>query len=329
MENQSEKTTQPADNPDSNRDSPPHHPHDLLFKAVFKRTNNVRALLKTKAPENILAVLDLDTIRLDDGSYVDENFQEDITDVVVLCDTIHKKPVQFPFIFEHKSDIPSYAPFQIMHYQDRLWLRQIQAKDMKPTPIVPVLFYHGKKTWKIKPWKAYLQGWDEAFAPYTPSGDCIFIDLSGMTDEEIMGYEEGFMVTALLLMKHRFEREYLFDKCGEIISFVATDENELPETRIANLKYAMNYLRSIERDNWGKILKKIRTMEYVNQTADIDEYIRNEGYKEGKQEEAIGILISLFKHFPDASDETIARMTGKPVKFIAQVRKKMKLTNGK
>ena len=70
-------------------------------------------------------------------------------------------------------------------------------------------------------------------------------------------------------------------------------------------------------------------MEYVNQTADIDEYIRNEGYKEGKQEEAIGILISLFKHFPDASDETIARMTGKPVKFIAQVRKKMKLTNGK
>ncbi|MEK7257617.1 MAG: Rpn family recombination-promoting nuclease/putative transposase [Bacteroidota bacterium] len=277
MKNQDENSAQKKDD-----DNLPTHPHDLIFRVMIKNPNHAREILEAKAPKELLAILKLDTLRLSDTSYVDETLAEQIADVVLLCDTDEDEPVQISYILEHKSFVPSYAPYQHMHYQDRAWGRQIQTKGMHPMPSVPVVFFHGKEKWTIKPWSHYLRGWRKKFAPYTPPGGCIFIDLSEMTDEEIKLFRYGFLIAVLLLMKHRFEAEYLLDNCNEIISFVEKDSSEPVETRIENLKYALSYLRSVQFAHWEEITKKLRTMKLPNSILDnIDEYIRWEAFTEG------------------------------------------------
>lgn len=191
----------------------PHHPADRLFKAVFKNADNVRELLAAKLPVELLAVLDLNTIRITDASYVDERLSEDFSDVVMLCDTRSGETVSIPFILEHKSYLPAHPPSQVMHYQDRVWQQQIRDSTLALTPVVPIMFYHGQEEWIVKPWSAYLKGWQEVFQPFTPTGGYIFIDLSGMPDEEITTFRSGFLKTALLLMKHRLERAFCWKTC--------------------------------------------------------------------------------------------------------------------
>lgn len=205
--------------------NPPDKPNDKLFKAVFKRPGLARELLSAQAPEALLAILDLDTLSVTDSSFVDEQLSEDFADVVLTCRTKGNAEVLIPFILEHKSYKPPYPPFQIMHYQDRVWSGQIREKGQSPTPIVPVLFYHGEEAWQVRPWSSYLNGWEEVFQLFTPPGGYIFIDLSEVPDDEIKRFRSGFLRGALMLMKHRLEREFLLENIRVIINFVESDQS--------------------------------------------------------------------------------------------------------
>ena len=79
----------------------PSHPHDMLFKAVFKNIDRAIEVLKVTLPATILAVLKLATLRIDDNSYVDERLAEFIADICFLCDNIDGDPVQLSMILEH------------------------------------------------------------------------------------------------------------------------------------------------------------------------------------------------------------------------------------
>ncbi len=141
MEKQDDKTTKP----------PPNHPHDKLFKTVFKRPNYARVVLEARLPEKLLNHLDLNTLRPSDASRVNPNLDEDFTDVQFTCNSRQGTPVEIALLLEHKSYKPTYPPYQLMHYQDGAWGLQVQAEGIKPTPIVPEL----QRPWKSRPtwWK--------------------------------------------------------------------------------------------------------------------------------------------------------------------------------
>ena len=264
---------------------PPNSPHDKLFKAVFKRTDIARAFLKAVLPARLLAKLDLSTLRPSDTGRVDSNFEEAFSDIQLTCDTYDGGQVEIVLILEHKSYIPFYGPYQHMHYQDGVWGWQVQQKGTSPTPVIPVLFYHGQEDWQPKPWKDYLKGWDEEFAPFTPSGGCIFVPLSGMTDEEIKRFRNGFLVASLLLMKHRLERDYLLENLPKIFNFVESDpsENDI-DSRIENLKYALRYLQGLKSINWQEAKASLKSLNLTFQTIDVLEEVKLEGRMEGREE---------------------------------------------
>lgn len=274
MENASEKPNRPGK-------KRPYSPHDMLFKAVFKRPSHAEEVLRAKMPERLAAIFQFETLRLRDASHVDESLAEQIADVVLVCDTDEGRPVEIPFILEHKSYVPPYPPFQIMGYQQNLWRWQIRSAGQRPTPVIPILFYHGQEDWEVKPWPDYLAGWREEFAPFTPAGGCIFISLNNMPDEEIKRFRHGFLVTALLLMKHRFEREYLLDNLPEIFNFVETDDKVDREVQISNLKYAFRYLQSLTTVSWQESKDKLKPLKMADQIFDVLEDVKQEGFEEG------------------------------------------------
>ncbi len=313
----------------------PHHPHDKLFKAVFKHPNHARVLLEARLPEPLLHHLDLSTLRLADAARVDSNLKEDFSDVQLVCNSRKGTPVEIPLLLEHKSNKPPYPPFQFMHYQDGIWAMQIRTKGVNPTPIVPVLFYHGAEEWEPKPWKDYLEGWDEVFAPFTPPGGCIYISLTGMSDEEIKGFRYGFLVTSLLLMKHRLERDYLLENLVKIFTFVEADskENSL-DNRVENLEYALSYLRALENIiRWDEAKEKLQVLEMSYKFMTIHEEIKHEGFEEGlekglekgreegvEKEKFFSIRNMLRKNF---DDETIMSVLDASKVYVDKVRKQL------
>ncbi len=272
MENSQKKT---------GNDNLPHHPHDMLFKAVFKSPNRAVEVLKVKLTEELLPILKLDTLRLDDGSYVDEKLAEHIADINFLCDTNDGDSVQLSLILEHKSYLPTFPPLQIMGYQQLAWNRQVQPKYARPIPIIPIVFFHGKEKWTVKLWPEYLKGWKKEFEQYTPSGGYIFIDLSNITDEEIRRFRSGFLITALLLMKHRFERQFLLDNLFEIVSFVESDSNEDLDRRIEYLQYILRYLQGLEAIQWKETKEKLNLLKITSHVMNVLEDIKIEARQEG------------------------------------------------
>jgi hypothetical protein len=258
-------------------------PDDRLFKAVFKTPSHVEELLSACAPQQLLAALDLRTLRLTSESFVDEQLAASIADIVMECQTASAKQVLVSMILEHKAFMPSCPPYQIMRYQHRLWSDQMEKTPSKPTPSVPVLVYHGKASWKVKPWSSYLDGWDDAFVPFTPPGGYVLIDLSELPDEHIRRFRSSFLRTALLLMKHRLEPEYLLTNLLELINFVESDGRLSEEERIGALERLLRYLQSLKSLKWKEVRHLLQPLYLTNQAMSVLEEIKLEMREEVRE----------------------------------------------
>jgi hypothetical protein len=150
------------------------------------------------------------------------------------------------------------------------------------------------------------------------------VDLSGLSDERIMQFRSGFLKTALLLMKHRKEREFLLENLVLIFNFVEAED--VPESvRIEHLKLALRYLRSLRSIRSEEIKSKLQSLMTANQVWDVLAEERAEGYEEGIEKGAREVIASLIRHMPDANDETIANLSSRPVELVAQVRWEMSI----
>ncbi|MBV7329504.1 Rpn family recombination-promoting nuclease/putative transposase [Chloroflexi bacterium TSY] len=59
-----------------------HHPHDMLFKAVFSNPTETAAFLRAYLPTELSAQFDWSTLHLEEGSYVDEELQQSESDLL-------------------------------------------------------------------------------------------------------------------------------------------------------------------------------------------------------------------------------------------------------
>jgi Putative transposase, YhgA-like len=310
---------------------------DKLFKATFSRPIFARELLLRCASPAILQALRLDFLELSNASYVDDELSEHFADLVFTCRTHGEEEAKVSFLLEHKSYVPPYPPLQIIRYQSNGWQQQIKSK-LKPAPILPVLFYHGKKPWKALPWKDYLAGMAPGFEPFTPTGNYILIDLADLSDDEIQQFRYGFLKTALFLMKHRFEKQYVFENLKDILIFVE-EEVEI-EIRNDDLHLLIKYLRHAILLTWDEIEQQIRSLHKISSAMTaLEEFkieFKEEGLKEGIKEgyalKTREMLMYLLENLPEISDEKLAKAAKVEVDYVLQMRldiAKAKKSNGR
>jgi len=69
--------------------------------------------------------------------------------------------------------------------------------------ILPIILYHGNKTWVDRPFADLFDIPDDSFLRYLPDFDYILIDLNQYTDEYIESIGDSLLSTILLLLKHK------------------------------------------------------------------------------------------------------------------------------
>ncbi|HEY6333555.1 MAG TPA: Rpn family recombination-promoting nuclease/putative transposase, partial [Blastocatellia bacterium] len=123
--------------------------HDHFFKAMFERSVTALNFLVNYLPQAITRLLDLTTIEVVKGSFVDEELQERFSDLVYRVKMRSGGDAYVYVLFEHKSAPDKWVAFQLLRYMLRIWERATPGKHGKLPPIFPIVLYHGKTKWKI------------------------------------------------------------------------------------------------------------------------------------------------------------------------------------
>ncbi|HDC2548006.1 TPA: Rpn family recombination-promoting nuclease/putative transposase [Salmonella enterica] len=173
--------------------------HDPLFKLFLREPVTARDFLEAHLPEDIRSLVHLDTLRLESGSYVDEELKELHSDILYSVKMAQDAHCLLYCIVEHQSTEDEMMAWRMMKYTIRAMDDHLK-KGYKTLPVVvPLLFYHGD----VRPYP-YSMDWLDCFeqpelARRVLSKPWPLIDVSVLDDDDIKAHRR----MALLEMVQR------------------------------------------------------------------------------------------------------------------------------
>jgi predicted transposase YdaD len=177
----------------------PSSPHDALFKSAFSNPENAAALFRAILPERLLEKLDLSTLTVEPGSYVDDQLASSHSDLLFSVE-LDARPAFLYTLLEHQSMPHVLMPLRVLKYMLRIWDRYVDdrggGKQALPLPfIIPIVVHHGEDGWSAAVRLEEL--FDEALAeelelgPLVPRLEFLLDDLSGLSDAELRRRAHG------------------------------------------------------------------------------------------------------------------------------------------
>ena len=250
------------------------NPHDAFFKQYLSQPAVASDFLRNHLPAEVVALLNLNHLRLEKDSFVDEKLRSYFSDLIYTAMTHDANPVAVALLAEHKSYPDEWVDFQVLRYKVGYWVREFEAIEAEVekqraeakstaeaglpppartkarttlTPILVILVYHGKDEWQIPlHFARHLTGMEDPASPlsqvmgrYVPDFEPHFINISAMTDDAI----RGEVTTRLMLtvLKYIFA-DRLDGRLAEIVA-MANEVLRLP----SGIEMVMALLRYITR----------------------------------------------------------------------------------
>jgi len=180
-------------------------PHDRFFRQIWSDRSVALDFLENYLPENVLSLVDLDTLEILKDSFVEKRLREYYSDILYRVN-LAGQPGFIYLLFEHKSHPYRWIHLQVQQYMLNIWnLLLKQKKNIRRLPVVlPIVVYHGKEHWgRTLRFHQIVSAPVEKLANYVPDFEYILYDLGRYSDEEIRG--EVLLRAVLTLMKHIFD----------------------------------------------------------------------------------------------------------------------------
>nr|VFK00821.1 MAG: conserved hypothetical protein (putative transposase or invertase) [Candidatus Kentron sp. H]VFK01870.1 MAG: conserved hypothetical protein (putative transposase or invertase) [Candidatus Kentron sp. H]VFK05223.1 MAG: conserved hypothetical protein (putative transposase or invertase) [Candidatus Kentron sp. H] len=137
-----------------------------------------------------------------EGSFVDEELREHLSDRLYKVETLNSKTAFLYLLIEHKSTPDDKIGWQLLRYMAEI-LKQWEKKNpnWKRLPaIVPFVFYHGAEEWKIPNEFLHLVDAEEAWPPYLLNFRFPVFDLRRIPDKQLS--KDRRLRARLLAMKY-------------------------------------------------------------------------------------------------------------------------------
>lgn len=313
---------------------PVKRPHDKFFKETLGDPEIAKDFLANYLPESLSGKMDLSSLQRQSGSFVDENLQEYFADLLYRVQLSGRESYLY-FLLEHKSYSDPDIALQLLNYIVSVYrhLRKKEKKAKLPA-VIPLVFYHGKEKWTLRPeFSALVEDYgelSEEIRRYIPEFSYRLYDMGSYADEELRG--DLPLLLALRTLKYIFEGEETF-----LESFVATVRllESLPEEkeRAGRFELLMNYVflarKEIDLERMKKEMRSISS-ERGEQLMSMAEKLWMQGKMEGKmegkveglEEKALEIARNLLKMNTEVP--FVARATGLSEDRIHLLRLEMK-----
>lgn len=181
-------------------------PHDAVFKKFLGHPDTARDFLDTYLPASLHELCDLDTLKLEPGSFIEEDLRASYSDVLWSLKTRTGKGYIYALI-EHQSSSDVHMAFRMMRYAIAAMQNHLDAGHKTLPLVVPILFYHGVDS----PYPYSLCWLDEFDDPETARklyGSAFpLVDITALSDDEIMQHRR--MALLELVQKHIRERDLM------------------------------------------------------------------------------------------------------------------------
>lgn len=179
-------------------------PHDATFRQFLTQPDIARDFMELHLPPELRICCDLSTLKLESGSFVEDDLRQYFSDVLYSLKTtagdgyIH-------VLIEHQSVPDKHMAFRLMRYAVAAMQRHLEAGHKRLPLVIPVLFYTGRRT----PYPYSTRWLDEFDAPALAdrlySRSFPLVDVTVIPDDEIMQHRS--MAALTLLQKHIRQRD--------------------------------------------------------------------------------------------------------------------------
>ena len=166
------------------------NPHDMLFKETFSNIENAVVELRAALPSSLFERLDLGSLEVVPGSFVDEDLSAVHSDLLYRVQ-FAGRPAFVYVLLEHQSTVDTLMPLRLLGYLVRVLERHAREADVAlPLPvIIPVVLHHSSTGWTAP--TSLLPLFDvDALGPdvarLVPDFHFILDDISRASDVELM-----------------------------------------------------------------------------------------------------------------------------------------------
>ncbi|NJN77041.1 MAG: Rpn family recombination-promoting nuclease/putative transposase [Saprospiraceae bacterium] len=230
-------------------------PHNNFFTFVFSQKDLVQDFL-TQLTTEIAAEIDINSLELDNTTYVNKALDELYSDIVYSAKTKDDKSVKIALLFEHKSYPEKYPRLQLMDYMLGIW-RQNQQDKVDLIPIIPILFYHGERKWEYRKFEQHFDI-NKRLQQFLPKFDYTLIDLANYSDEFILSLKQSFLINSLIAFKHKNDDDYVRQNYTKIfINLEGVSETELGSNYIRTLTVYIISSTKIKSKEMIELIEKL------------------------------------------------------------------------
>ncbi|GAB6042512.1 Rpn family recombination-promoting nuclease/putative transposase [Endothiovibrio diazotrophicus] len=238
--------------------SHPTSPHDHFFKAAFTRPDTAADLLRQALPEEVVATLDLLSVKPTKSSFVDPHLRDHYSDLLFEATGTDGSPVLVYLLVEHKSHPEHWVVLELLRYALEAWRhwRKGPGKGEKwLPPLIPMVLYHGEERWKAPREFAELVAGPELLNRYRPRFQFELLDLSTVADERLPA---GAVSRAAFLALKYIHRPEMRERVREIVTCLRAMDEE--PGGLEYIRTLLNYLIIAARE-----LETERLRETVNE----------------------------------------------------------------
>ncbi len=255
-------------------------------------------------PSTLRELCDLQTLKLESGSFIEDSLRASYSDVLWSLKT-NEGDGYIYVVIEHQSSPDAHMAFRLMRYAMAAMQRHLDAGHKTLPLVIPMLFYHGA----LSPYPFSLCWLDEfddpALARQLYSATFPLVDITVIPDDEIMQHRR---IALLELMQKHIRKRDLMGLVERLVSLLTTGY-----ANDSQLKTLFNYM--MQFGNTPHVDKFIREVaQRVPQQKESLMTIAEVLQQEAKQKEALRIAQMMLAN--GISHEIILKITGLSAKDL-------------
>lgn len=253
-------------------------PHDAIFKTFLNHPATAQDFLQLHLPDALRAICDLKTLKLESGSFIEDDLRAYYSDVLWSLKTREGDGYIYTII-EHQSTADAHMAFRLIRYAIAVMQRHLDTGHKKLPLVIPMLFYHG--TTSPYPYSlCWLDEFDDPKAARQLYATAFpLVDITIIPDDEIMQHRR--MALLELIQKHIRKRDLmgLVEKLVTLLVKGHANDNQL--------KALFNYLVQVgDSTHFTEFIQQVaeRLPQQKERLMTIAERLRQEGHRNGLQE---------------------------------------------
>jgi predicted transposase YdaD len=290
-------------------------PHNNFFHYALSHMPSARSFIETQLSPRAVAELDMETLRLEQTSFIDADLREKYSDLLFSVQLA--KPTSPPggnadealvyVLFEHKSQSDPLTVLQVLAYMIRIWEKRARH-GLPPCPIVPLIVYHGESGWTAARSLAELIAAPDGLAEYQISFMPVLLDLLQLPDDKIQG--APVLRSTLELLKYSRSRQ-LVDRLRGILQSIVQSlpENLLPDWIDVIGAYVMAVNKNLDSQQYKQTLSSVLPTQY--EPGSLADRLLTQGREEGREEGKLSGKIQILQELlgePVASDSELREL---------------------